>query len=75
MKLFFIFHRNQLQETNLLLSRDKDGVSPILKAAELGNLGMVNMLITKVPQVVKTSDSVSGKKIGKIILNIFYLDW
>ena len=67
MKLFFIFHRNQLQETNLLLSRDKDGVSPILKAAELGNLGMVNMLITKVPQVVKTSDSVSGKKIGKIL--------
>ena len=56
-------HKNKLysQETNLLLSRDKDGVSPILKAAELGNLGMVNMLITKVPQVVKTSDSVSRK--------------
>lgn len=48
---------SKIEETNLLLSRDKEGVSPILKAAELGNLGMVNMLITRVPQSVKTSDS------------------
>ena len=56
---YMYFVRSLYQETNLLLSRDKEGVSPILKAAELGNLGMVNMLITRVHQSVKTSDSVS----------------
>ena len=51
-----------LKDINLLLSRDKCGMSPILKAAELGHLGVVNMIISKTPQSVKTTDE-SGRNV------------
>ena len=44
------------QDTRLLLSRDSDGVSPILKAAKLGHLNIVNLILTKLPQAVKSAD-------------------
>ena len=51
------------QDSRLLLSRDSAGVSPILRAARLGQLNIVNLILTKLPQAVKTTDLVlkSGK--------------
>ena len=33
-------------------------MAPILKASERGDLGVVNLLLTRVPQAVKTTDQV-----------------
>ena len=48
---------NKIEDTNILLARDKTGSSPIMRAAESGDLGMVNVLMTRVPQSVKTTDT------------------
>ena len=48
-----------VQDTRLLLSRDYAGVSPILKAAKLGHLNIVNLILTKLPQAAKSTDSVT----------------
>ena len=59
----------KIEDTRLLLSRNKDGVSPILHAATLGQLSVVNMLLNKVPQIVRTTDPVR-----KLIFDMNRLD-
>ena len=41
-------------------------MAPILKASERGDLGVVNLLLTRVPQAVKTTDQVG------VLLGIAY---
>ena len=52
---------SKLQDQNLLLSRDADGASPLLLAAKLGNSSIVNIILSKVPQAIKTTDKVNHK--------------
>ena len=47
----------KIEDTNLILSRDEKGVSPIMKAVEQGNLGLVNLLLSRVPHAAKTTDN------------------
>ena len=49
---------SKIEDTSLLLSRDKEGASPILRAAEAGDLGLVNILLTRAPHAAKTTDQV-----------------
>ena len=49
------------QDQNLLLSRDAEGASPLLVAAKLGNSSIVNVILSKVPQAIKTTDKVNHK--------------
>ena len=46
----------KVEDNNLLLSRDEAGVSPILKASEQGNVGLVNLILSRVGQAAKTVD-------------------
>ena len=55
------FHVSKLQDQNLLLSRDADGASPLLLAAKMGNSSIVNIILSKVPQAIKTTDKVNHK--------------
>ena len=60
---------SKIENTNLLMARDKEGASPILRAAEAGDIGLVNILLTRVPQAVKTTDQVNGgQKIGSLLI-------
>ena len=45
-----------LTDPRLLFARDTVGVAPILRAARLANLDMVNLILGKLPQAVKTTD-------------------
>ena len=45
-----------LADPRLLFARDTVGVAPILRAARLANLDMVNLILGKLPQAVKTTD-------------------
>ena len=51
----------KFQDQNLLLSRNADGASPLLLAAKLGNSSIVNIILSKVPQAIKTTDKVNHK--------------
>ena len=52
----------KFQDPNLLLARDADGASPLLLAAKLGNSSLVNVILSKVPQAIKTTDKVKTIK-------------
>ena len=45
-----------LADPRLMFARDTLGVAPILRAARLANLDMVNLILGKLPQAVKTTD-------------------
>lgn len=55
---------SKIEDTSLLLGRDKEGASPILRAAEAGDLGLVNTLLTRVPQAAKTTDQVRALRLS-----------
>ena len=61
---------SKIENTSLLLARDKEGASPILRAAEAGDIGLVNILLTRVPQAVKTTDQVNNgsQNIGSLLI-------
>ena len=45
-----------LTDPRLMFARDTLGAAPILRAARLANLDMVNLILGKLPQAVKTTD-------------------